>query len=545
MIMIRENNENCLLLYRDLFHQYLVDMYAKVQSERLLFLRKNQKQLRAENYVHLKDAIASDGNTQNLGQLVVLPSSFTGGPRYMHERTQDAMTYVKNFGRPDLFITFTCNPKWDEINIELLPGQTSNHRHDVIARVFHQKHLKLMKLLTKYNIFGETRCHMYTIEWQKRGLPHAHILLWLKEKIHSDKIDSVISAEIPDKNTDPVLYDVVRTQMVHGPCGPLNFNSPCMTKGKCTKKFPKSFVDETQTGDDSYPVYRRRAPENGGFTTNIRRGNRDEIDIDNRWIVPYSPILCRAFNAHINVEYCNSIKSIKYVCKYVNKGSDMAMMGLQEVDKNDEISCYQMARYISSNEAVWRLLSFPIHERYPTVIHLAVHLENGQRIYFDPQKKDQLQHNLENPKDTTLTAFFELNRKDNFASTLLYSEIPAYFTWVRSARKWKRRLVGKNVDGYPGIKQDSALGRVYTVHPNNFECYFLRMLLHIIRGPKSFNDLKTVNGEICETFREACFQRGLLEDDIHWESTMKEATIASTPFQLRNLFAIMLHTVCG
>lgn len=57
------------------------------------------------------------------------------------------------------------------------------------------------------------------------------------------------------------------------------------------------------------------------------------------------------FRAHINFEFCKSVKSIRYMCKYVNKGSDMAVFGLQEANKNDEITCYQMARYISSNEA--------------------------------------------------------------------------------------------------------------------------------------------------------------------------------------------------
>ena len=80
----------------------------------------NQKKLRVDDYIHLRDAIAADGNARNLGRLVILPSSFTGSPRYMHERTQDAMTYVRNYGRPDLFITFTCNPLWPEISESLL-----------------------------------------------------------------------------------------------------------------------------------------------------------------------------------------------------------------------------------------------------------------------------------------------------------------------------------------------------------------------------------------------------------------------------------------
>ena len=150
----------------------------------------------------------------------------------------------------------------------------------------------------------------------------------------------------------------------------------------------------------------------------------------------------------------------------------MAVFGLQEFNKNDEVTNYQLARYISSNEAVWRLLKFPLHERYPAVIHLAVHLENGQRVYFNPTNPQGVQQQLEAPPKTTLTSFFDLCRKDPFAATLLYHEVPQYYTW-QANKTWKKRAKGQPVEGHPGIKKDTALGRVYTVHPNNFECYFV------------------------------------------------------------------------
>ena len=85
------------------------------------YLRFNQNKLRTELYSHLKDAVdkASATNDQvmadNIGQAFILPSSFTSGPRYMHEKTQDALAYVRKYGTPDLFITMTCNQSSFEV----------------------------------------------------------------------------------------------------------------------------------------------------------------------------------------------------------------------------------------------------------------------------------------------------------------------------------------------------------------------------------------------------------------------------------------------
>ncbi|GFT98901.1 uncharacterized protein LOC104236095 [Trichonephila clavipes] len=270
----------------------------------------------------------------------------------------------------------------------------------------------------------------------------------MMEKITPNRIDEIISAEIPDIEIDKDLHDIFSKNMIHGPCGSLNNNSPCMSGGKCTKRHPRDLLAETITGNDGYPLYRRRSTADGGKSIKLKVLN-NTIDVDNRWVVPYSPSLLKTYNAHINVEYCNSVKAIKYICKYVNKGSDIAVFGVENTTaSNDEVTQYQLGRYISSNEAVWRILSFFIHGRYPTVVHLAVHLENGQRVYFT---SENLRARAMSPPPTTLTEFFTLCKNVTFARTLLYSEVPTYilrgihqqenFSVVNKVKQYKDTII--------------------------------------------------------------------------------------------------------
>lgn len=117
----------------------------------------------------------------------------------------------------------------------------------------------------------------------------------------------------------------------------------------------------------------------------------------------------------------------------------------QFLESNDEISQFQTGRYVSSNEGIWRILGFHVHERFPAVVHLTVHLENGQRVHFN---ETNLAERILNPPITTLTAFFNLCQQDDFARTLLYSEIPQYYTWDSSNKKFSRRKQGTVVPGF-------------------------------------------------------------------------------------------------
>lgn len=96
------------------------------------------------------------------------------------------------------------------------------------------------------------------------------------------------------------------------------------------------------------------------------------------------------------------------------------------------------------------------------------------------------------------------------------------------------------VSGHPDGKKDQVIGRVYTVHPGNAECYYLRLLLHKVCGPKSFGYLKTVAGIVHPTLHSVCTALGLLEVDAHWDRTLDEASLSESPHKICELFAIML-----
>src|SRR6266540_6473208 len=304
------------------------------------------------------------------------------------------MTIVKEYGKPDLFVTVTCNPNWLEITNELLPNQQASDRPDLISRVFKLKLKSITNDLFVKGVLRKVIAHVHVIEFQKRGLPHTHILMILspedKPKTPKD-FDKLVYAEIPDRNLQPKLYETISKNMIHGPCGYLNPNSPCMIDGKCSKHYHQEFIATTTTNKFGYPLYRRR--DNG--QTIEKRG----ITIDNRWIVPYNPYLCQKYDCHINVEICSSIRSVKYLYKYVYKGHDHVIVFIR--DEQDEITNYLNARYVSAIESYWRMFNFKMQKRSHKVERLPVHEENKQKVIF--RLTDTVEELLKKPTNTKLT----------------------------------------------------------------------------------------------------------------------------------------------
>src|SRR6266446_4446545 len=266
-----------LFLAGKLFQKYVYKAWAVAEQKHLSQLRSIQDRLRVEIYQGLADAVAAevDANLDNLGRCFILPSSFSGGTRHMQQQLQDALAINCYFGGADLFITMTANSSWQEITDALFQGQTASDRPDLVVRVFHAKLKSLIKDFRK-GILGDMAGYLYTIEFQKRGLPHAHIIVFLKThaKLRTpNQIDILMSSEFPVGNPD--LLELIKKFMVHGPCGQYNSNSPCMQGGTCTKGFPKPFREHTTVTDDSYARTRR---SNTGQTVQV-----GQHLLDNRW----------------------------------------------------------------------------------------------------------------------------------------------------------------------------------------------------------------------------------------------------------------------
>ena len=511
-----------------LLQQFTVDAYTRVVATRLQFLRQHQALFRAEILQGLADHLHGDQAARPVGRQIVLPASFTGSPRAMQQAYQDAMAVVAKHGPPDLFVTFTCNPRWEELTSNLGPRQRVEHRPDLVARVFHLKLRALLADLNAGHLLGRVRALFYSIEYQKRSLPHAHILVVLEaeSKIRdANDVDGIVCAELPDPEQQPRLAAVIRASMLHGPCGARHPASPCMVDGACSKRFPKPFQAETHMPADGYPLYRRR---DDGRTVHLRGAV-----LDNRWVVPYNPTLSVKYDAHINVEVAASIRSVKYLYKYVYKGHDCARVqlnrlpdGADRAEPPDEIDMYLNTRYVCAPEAVWRLLAFEMHHQSHTVVRLAVHLPGRQQVYF-AEGNEVAALDRAQQRDSMLTAWFALNRRSPDARRHRYADIPLHYTF--SGHAWRPRRRG-------GAK---VVARLVSVSATDVERFHLRMLLLHVPGAESFEHIRTVDGVLCATFREAARHRGLLADDNEWERCMAEAALFRMPRQLRQLFSML------
>uniref|UniRef100_A0A6N2NLV3 Helitron helicase-like domain-containing protein n=1 Tax=Salix viminalis TaxID=40686 RepID=A0A6N2NLV3_SALVM len=275
-----------------------VDAFANIEEDRLDYIRMNQNDLWYNLYHNISEVVLKGDVQGSSPGKIILPSSVTGSPRYMINNYQ--WQFIEHMEIPNLFITFTCNTKAKLLDMlkfikygvpfdKIIASNT-------IIKIYYLHSFNCKKIIIVFNYFVD----VYAIEFQKRGLPHTRILIWLalefKFKTSGD-IDSIVSTKMPDKNIDPLCNEIVSKFMIHGPCGVARPGAQCMSGNVCAKSFPKKFRSSTTLGNNRFVYYRLH-----DFRDNFVLKNG--IMLFNDYAVPYNKELLMHYNTHINVEIC-------------------------------------------------------------------------------------------------------------------------------------------------------------------------------------------------------------------------------------------------
>ncbi|POS81847.1 hypothetical protein EPUL_006717, partial [Erysiphe pulchra] len=277
------------------------------------------------------------------------------------------------------------------------------------------------------------------------------------------------------------------------------------------------WCEATILGENSYPEYAR---PNNGVTW-----EKNGFVFDNRWVVPYNPFLTKKYNAHINVEVAQGINAIKYMAKYIYKGSDRATLELQ--NQYDEIAMTVQGRYISPVQAVWRLMAYTTHEEKPAIMLLPFHLEGRHRVNFSVRLNDEQLAAAIRSQSSVFLDWMAYNAQHTDGRDLLYTDFPYFYTHTKN-RGWHPRRKGQTI------------GRMPVAVPSQGEHFYLRKLLTVKAGARSYRDLYTIDGTTYDCPSAACRALGLTFDDSDWISLFDEVKDSSPANSLRQTFASAL-----
>ncbi|KAL3073431.1 hypothetical protein niasHT_038569 [Heterodera trifolii] len=551
--------------WRTLAQLYTITFNNRMEAQKVQYMKQLQGRRRLvlpSSIINWLSALRdNNGYKGEIGRVYMTDEHFRGSRQYYQREYANCMTICREIGKPDILVTMTMDPECHELE-EMLPVDPDGYRQqwydrpDVICRLFVDKFKELRHDLTVKEVMGPVRGWFYSLEHQKRGLPHVHFALILDwDRIRNggtintpeDYIEQYISAEIPDnppgRSSDVLLkrelYNTLRMKNIHT-CSVRR----CLVDGKCLKRFPKPFSYENVYNENAYPRYRRRppapddraaaqTPEQYGRNFQYKDKSGKIIRVDNRYVVPYNAFLTSKYKAHINTEFVTGEGCTKYLCKYVMKGADMAFIqvqggpdGRQKVDY-DEYHQIRLARYITSMEAILSLWGTKLVGRSHEVDELDVHGPSGHRIAVEQGFKDEEQ-NLNavceaaqaeeerrqkgEERVTQLTAYFAFNEQ-NPPIGLSYANCYKKLRYDRAKKQWKQYVV------VPVAK----FCRLKTVSPSNRELLAIRLLLLVVLDPKGWESLRTVDGKVFPTFVEAAGERRLLTDEDLWMKTIDDA----------------------
>ena len=558
----RSERFNRFLHFERLLQHFLMNVFVCCELNDLNWIRKNQQQLRADLYNDVMNRLNEEANFNDIdSKIIVLFFSHVDSSRYMKVKKQNAFALIRIFDKSTFFIIFTCNSEWKKLKKDLSFEIVSINRSDFVARIFQLKLRKLMKNLIERHVLDEMKIHIYVIEFQKRDLSHAHILIIVvsKNDVNSDNVDDAMKTLISNSNVNKEFYDLIIKNMIHKNCLN-NVNVVCHDeKNNCIKFFSKSLseiIDLNHRSD--YSLYERHVMP-----------SIENTSWNNTWMISYNSWLLKRYRAHINVEICIFAKSVTYFYKYIYKKSDSADVSTTIINQSsshrndvdasvDEMRIFHDVRWINFCETVWRILNLSIEEIKLSVTRLIIHLKNQQRVVLrsDQQDVSQLQKN-EKLRRITLTKYFEMNfivKKiekidENFRidyknvskdfRDYLYQNFFTHFVWNKKNKNWSIR------------KKDTCVDRMYFMSLKADEIFYLRVLLCNRKRIIFFENIRIVNVQIEDAENEVmkfrlminkktCVTLKLTDNDNEWHEAIIEIIEFEIVAMLRDLLLTIL-----
>ncbi|KIY51825.1 hypothetical protein FISHEDRAFT_12425, partial [Fistulina hepatica ATCC 64428] len=500
-------------IFGRLTNEYLVDMFSRNLECRLAYIRQNQIRLRQQDALLMGAESVPD--TEN----IYLPSSFLGSTRWASAQIEDSLAIAARHGAPTFFITFTGNPDWPEICQRLRPGQTWTDLPVVVVRVFHARFRAFLSALrSMFPSAGKVVYIIHSVEFQKRGNPHAHVLIRYEhgDTLTPDDIDRIISAEVPAHPQDATIIQrfMIHRHRLHTDNGShVHMTSYCPT------------AHQTTIAPNGRICYRRCGREDA-------------------WVVPHCLPLLRKFECHINFEVASTSHIFQYIFKYIHKGPDTTIYTARHVSDSpqqpiDEIDDFWNARYLSAGEAAWRILGYRVATKDPAVTALPVHLPTTNS-YVSPHRQYIRCNNTESdmslldryfarPSGTFCDHHNTLRHFDN----ILYTEYFELFCLTKfdaTSPAKANHFLEQNSDSTSShpmhviLRAASACHttRLHSLLKPHSEAFYVRTLL-LHRPARSFSQLRTVDGVEYLSFQEAAYALHLFADENEAQHAMNEA----------------------
>ena len=312
-------------------------------------LLKSTKQQRIPVGLFLDKVSSSDSDVE--ANLSTMFQQIRGTKQYWFQKSSDLKCMLQEWGSPTLFLTFSC-AEYDSPDISTYLRKVNNVSDSYpigrlccedpisVSRKFSQKfHAFFNTVILKGRVLGGVSHYFFKKEYQARGAPHYHVVLWIDgaPTIGKDKPEKVlqwvqerITCRIPDEKTNPELSRLVTKYQLH----------KCSSYCKRTKKYGGAFITRCKFGfprEETDTASLNCVEDCLKSRTKIYFLPRAASEVR---VNDYNPLLLLLWKANMDIQFIaeSSLVLAHYVTGYVTKAERSNMQELwQEVGASKSI----------------------------------------------------------------------------------------------------------------------------------------------------------------------------------------------------------------